>query len=433
MCFKRYALYSLGLFIVTCLLLVIIVPLDDTYKLFAWWQVFSFVVWSLFFCVSNRLDSKGMFVLIGIYQLMMSLVLHFYFRNNFSDIWGPGSVDALLYAKMAMIVKDLSLTETIRVIGFYVKDLSDYAFPLFLKYIYWLGGNLLTSNFILVCMNCFFQRLTAIITYKLSYALTNDKHKTNIITLLWAFNTASIYVNVAGLKEPLFLLLCMSAMWGVCKIKRTQHVCWHLFTWALIASLWFFRYYVSLFFIIIYVGYILFPKVWNKYFALICLSAIVLCIYGANLLVQFFPEIYYANMYVDGIYAASGTLFRCVSYVLTFLGPIPKLFDVADGNVLFMIVYTFVKFFFSIFAILGSWMMVRKKETQYYPLIAICLFQILLLIVSGHIMDYRFTYVTMPCFFILMIEGMKYQFKWATRLYPLFAVMVVVLFNLGAY
>ena len=83
MCFKRYALYSLGLFIVTCLLLVIIVPLDDTYKLFAWWQVFSFVVWSLFFCVSNRLDSKGMFVLIGIYQLMMSLVLHFYFRNNF--------------------------------------------------------------------------------------------------------------------------------------------------------------------------------------------------------------------------------------------------------------------------------------------------------------------------------------------------------------
>ena len=433
MALKSYFLYTLGLFFLAYCFLFISISQDSTYYLFAWWQGISFLVFGLFGLSSVHLDKKGLFLLIGIYQLMMSLALHFYFRNNFSDIWGPGSVDALLYAKMAMIVKDLSLTETIRVIGFYVNDLSDYAFPLFLKYIYWLGGDLLTSNFILVCMNCFFQWVTAVITYKLSYSLTNDKYKTYIITILWAFNTASIYVNVAGLKEPLFLLLCMSTMWGIYKTKRTGYIGWKLFTWILIASLWFFRYYVSLFFIIIYVGYILFPKVWNKHFALICLSAIILCIYGANLLVQFFPEIYYANMYVDGIYAASGTLFRYASYVLAFLSPIPKLFEVSDGKMLLMIVYTFVKFFFSIFAIMGAWFMIKNKEERYYPLIAICLFQILLLIVSGHTIDYRYTYITMPCFFILMIEGMKYRFKWIARLYPLFAVMVVILFNLRTY
>ena len=41
--------------------------------------------------------------------------------------------------------------------------------------------------------------------------------------------------------------------------------------------------------------------------------------------------------------------------------------------------------FFSIFVLLGSYFFIKHKKTQFYPLISIVLFNVLLLIVSGHI------------------------------------------------
>lgn len=160
--------------------------------------------------------------------------------------------------------------------------------------------------------------------------------------------------------------------------------------------------------------------------------AIVICLFFSVYLETYFPEIYYANLATDKMYS-SGYIFRFASYLLAFLSPIPKMFDLTTPQSAIMLLYSFVKFFFSVFAIVGSIILIRKRMEKYYPLIAICLFQVLMLIVSAHTIDYRYPYVTMPCFFILMIVGLDYQQKWLTRLFPIFATMIIIAFNLRAF
>ena len=47
--------------------------------------------------------------------------------------------------------------------------------------------------------------------------------------------------------------------------------------------------------------------------------------------------------------------------------------------------------------------------------------------------EYRYSYVIMPCFFILMIAGMEYRNKYLTTVYLFFSAFIILLFNLRLY
>ena len=198
----------------------------------------------------------------------MSTILHIYFVYIENNVLGY-SVDTALYFEIASHTYDLSINDTIKALQHHFKDISDYGYPFFLKYVYSLGGNHLNTFRILLFLNCIFQTFACHFIYKICKILDINTINIKWIILMWGMNSASIYLNVSGLKEPLFMLLCTAAIYYVYKIKASKSFVSHIVFALLVLNIWFFRYYISLFLIIIYIGYILIHKIWNKLFALI--------------------------------------------------------------------------------------------------------------------------------------------------------------------
>ena len=216
-------------------------------------------------------------------------------------------------------------------------------------------------------------------------------------------------------------------------MKQKKNLENFIFAFVFILSTWFFRYYVTLFLIIIGFSYLFFSNIYKKYFPWFCAFAIIVCLVLTDVLVNYMPEIYYSQLRTEEVYTNAGGLFRYVSYLLAFLSPIPKFVNMETPHLCIMIMYSTVKYFFSIFAIVGIYYMIKLKKVEFYPLISIYLFHVLLLIVSGHTVDYRYPYIIMPCFFILMIEGFKYQKMLLTYSYLFFSVVMVIFYNLRMY
>ncbi len=393
------------------------------------WQLFSIVFWSISLKIGLMLKKNQMLLWVFLFQLILSFSLHFFFLHYTNDLLGYNAVDSVLYSDLANKTKNLDFEGALVEIGNTFSDLSDYGWPVFLKYIYWIGGDTLTSMRILILVNCIIQWFTTLLVYNLSVNIVNDTYKAHLISLLWGLNLCSTYLNVSGLKETLFTLLCTLSLFYIYKCKRKPYN--HILFWVSIASTYFFRPYMTFFFVIIYLGYCIFPYIYNRLFAWMCVAAIVLCLFFTSLLVYQFPEIYYAILNTSEN-APSG-LGMYIYWLLAFLGPLPKFFNMETPQVLIMITYTILKFSLSIFGLLSCICFIKNKQTKYYPLISIYLFTVLLLIVSGHYVNYRYSYIIMPAFFILMVEGIQFRKKWIVEVYCICTSMIMLIFNLKLY
>jgi hypothetical protein len=429
---NRFLFLTIGLSLFLYLIVVILSNNNVDTGVFIW-QFFTLIAFLFSFKIARKIEGRGLYVYLFLYQVVLSFILHYFYKLYVGTPYGFNAVDSILYSQIAQQISDLNFKDSLRVIGSYFDDLSDYGFPLFIKYIYYItNGSQDSALKILIFLNCFFQTMVCYLTYKIALPMVgNDTSK--LIVLLWGLNTASIYVNASGLKEPLFLFLCMASMYYIYLSKQKKNLKNLFFTTLFILSTWLFRYYVTIFLAIIAFGYLQFSTIYKKYFSLFCVIAIVLCLVLTDVLVNYMPEIYYSLRRTEDTYSNAGGLFKYISYVLAFLSPIPKFTNMETPQMLIMIMYSIIKYFFSVFAIIGIYYMIKFKKTEFYPLISIYLFHVLLLIVSGHTIEYRYSYVIMPCFFILMIEGFKYQRKLITYMYLVFSIMIILFFNLKMY
>lgn len=431
---KRIDRYINISFIATLILYIMIglcVEVKD--KGLVLWQVltsFSFI----YLCkIGSKLNIRSVYLLIFIYQLFFSYCLFAYNITFLNTPFGYNAVDSILYSNLANFIRFLNFKDSWNYLYNYFGEYSDLGFPIYLRFIYKLAnGNIINAFNLLILFNCIFQVITVIITYKLA-SLHIGKTKRKWVILLWGLNSASIYFNVSGLKEPLFLMICMLTMLSIYKLRYHNSLFNFTITLLLITILYLFRSYVSIFFLFILLGFIFFRLFYEKYFSVICLSIIILCIFLTELLVAYFPELYYAIMHNNETYNSSGVIFQWISYILAFLSPIPKFYEIITPQNLITLTYSIVKFFFSIYAFYSVWNILKTKETKFYPLITISLFQFVLLIVSGHTIDYRYPYITMPCFYILMVEGFTYNYKTINKLYFIFSILIIIIFNLRAY
>lgn len=424
--------YLLSATILYCLIgLVVVITAPNPNPYVIGWQVLSISFFFGTLIIGLKLSLKNIFITIFLYQIIMSIVLHVYFIHIEQNIMGYNA-DTELYFRLAAATQNHSIFQSLEIIKKTLDDPSDHGFPLFLKYVYAIGGNDLNTFRVLLIINCVFQTLTCIVIAKISSFLGISRSNVKWIVLMWGLNSASIYLNVSGLKEPLFVLLCTSCMYSLYKIKTTKPIRYHMCFFLLVASIWLFRYYISLFFIIIYMGYVMFPKLWNNLFAAMCIVAFIVCIGLTEFLVNYFPEINYAIMESEQLLPGSKVA-RMIYYLLAFLSPIPKFYSEVTLQEPLLVMFAIEKFSFSVFALIGAYVLIKKHETKYYPLMAIILFNTLLLIVSAHLIEYRYSYIILPMYFILMIESFSYRKRLITNLYLIFSCLIVFFFNMKIY
>lgn len=372
------------------------------------WQA----VTSFAFCYSLYI-SRGWNVSITLgyifaYQLFFSYVLQGIFRAEGVSVFGYQPVDALLYDKIAQACYRSSLIETIGYIRHYLSSLSDLGFPIYMKYIYELAGGAEGGVVLLVFCNVIAQVLTTWILYRLGVILLNSREYSVLLAILWGCNTASTYYSVAGLKEPLFTLLCTVAIYFFYKIRENKRRWrYHMAFLLGVAAICFLRYYMSLFFLIIYIGFVFFDRLAIQYFKSMSIVAVLLCLVFTNVLANYFVEIKYAMLATETLFGGQGVLFKLVSYLLSIVSPIPRFINMEYSGDLLVVAFSIVKFFCALYALGGVYRIIKMQQVQFYPLISILLFTTLLLIVSGHMLDYRYGYIVFPCFYLLAVYGMK--------------------------
>lgn len=396
------------------------------------WQIVTSLTFLFSLSITKRWSISLVLAYVFVYQLLFSYVLQEIFRLEGASIFGYQALDSLLYDKIARACYRSSLSETVAYIAYDLPDVSDLGFPLYLKYIYGLAGDPEKGVLLLVFCNVVAQVLTTWLLYMLGMMLLQSRKQSVLLAVLWGCNTASIYYNVAGLKETLFAFLCTGAIYLFYKAKEERRVWYHLIFLLLVASIWFFRYYMSLFFLIVYVGFIFFTKLSNTCFKWLCMAAILLCIVFTEILGNYFVEIKYAMMGTEEFFMGKGVLFKLMSYILAFICPIPRLFNMDYSGDLLVVTFSMVKFFGAIYTLLGVYRIIKTKQTQFYPIITLILFTSLLLIVSGHMLDYRYGYIVFPCFFLLMVYGMKQLVlsKHVLLSYLCVALLLTIMFNL---
>lgn len=428
--FVNYLIVAFGCYLLVALGVLFMRPVQD-YNILMW-QILSIPSSIVFISIGWRLAYRSVFPLIFCFHLVFSYLLFIDFKYIVGDFLGYNAVDSLLYSNIAQKTCDLSLRQFVNVLENYLDSLSDYGFPFFLKHVYWIaGGDSELGHILLIFCNCCLQTFTCYFTGKIAHIVCDNLESVKLIVLLWGMNPCSIFLNSSGLKEPLFGFLCMSIMWGIYRCHDSRSVIKHIILLFLIGVSWFFRNYMTLFFLFIYVGYCIFPFLYKRLFLIIALVSFILCIGFTSILVDYFPEIYYAMLQSEEVLPSG--MGKYVYYILAFLAPIPKFYNIETPQMLLVVGYSMLKFSCSVFAIVASWYWIKMKSLKFFPLINIFLFTVIMLIVSAHYIDYRYAYPIMPCFFILIIEGLKFIKYKIAYLYLFMSVLVVLLFNLKLY
>lgn len=427
---KRYLYVGI---LITFLLQVALLTNNTLEPLIVIWQLGGMLIFLASLHLVQKLSINAALFYIAAYQLALSFILLQIFDSELSLKFNFGSVDTELYNKIGLQAAQLPLAKVFDVIGFYLEDISDQGYPLFISILYriWDGDTERVRLFLLI-LNVGFQTLTVYLIYDIAKIVGLRHGETMWIIGLWGLNGASLYFNVSMLKEPLFLLLCTAVMHSIYKVKSSGGIMWHLSVVLFITLTWFFRYYMSLFFIIIYLGYYWFPRIYNKYFAVVCITAMIICIVLPQILGSYIPAIDSVVGSSSSFYQSKGLAFRIFSIPVTFLGPIPRFYSPLYVIEQFLFTFSIPKFFLSGLAIWGGVKAIQNNDYRVYPLISIFLFTSLLLIVSLHMLDYRYIYIILPCAYILMTLGARQR----TNLYPIYmaaATVILFLFNMQLY
>lgn len=427
--FLNYLITAFGCYLVIAIGLSFVQPVQD-YNILIW-QILLITGSIIFISLGWRLTYQSIFLLIFFFQLFFSFFLYLDFKYIVGNPLGYNAIDSLAYSELAQETCNLSFENSISVLENHLDSFSDFGFPIFLRYVYRIARGAELGHILLIFCNCLFQTATCHLTGKMAYKVCSDFDSSKITVLLWGINPCSIYLNASGLKEPLFAFLCIGIMYGIYQSHDSRSITRHIKLLILIGFSWLFRNYMTLFFLFIYIGYCIFPFLYRKFFSSICVLSFTLCIGLTSVLVAYFPEIYYAMLQSEEVLPSG--IGRYAYYMLAFLAPIPKFFNVTTPQMLLVVGYSILKFSFSVFAIIGSWYWIKNKSIQYFPLINIFLFTVIMLIISAHYIDYRYAYPIMPCFFILMIEGLKYRKKLIPYMYLIISLVIVVMFNLKLY
>lgn len=358
-------------------------------SLFAFW---------IFYGIGIKLHHiSSLLLLIFIYQFIFSAFLFY------SQAFEPNP-DYYTYSAWAWEPIQYHYHNYVEYISRETRDISDWGYPIFLNMVYNLAGGKHDGDLLMCICNIFINVFTLIFLWKLVCRMFNAKIA-KLTVLLWGLNVYNIWFNVTGLKEVIFTFFMMGAfyfLYNVSNTNRLKDSCW-LFVFVLMTV--FFRYYVTIFFILIYIASVFFRRLYENYFTILILLAFIFIIIGVDILAYFIPEA--ALVYEDQIrvWGSNGVLFSLMNVYSAFTAPYPA-FTSSNQNVnLLTLLFSILKVSLSFWGIYGIYLLIKNKQTKIYPLINILLLNIFLTIISGFSLNYRYMHITMPLYFIFIIYG----------------------------
>ncbi len=406
-----YALFFLAL-----VTLNFLIPPSSEIVIFQLVSCFSSI---FFFIVGLRFDKNSLFVWITLFHIL--ILFHIYLLDIADQ-----PEDYFFYKSHAENTLNLSTGQVWNYYNNLNLDISDRGYSFFLYYLYRLFGREWGDLFVIVVkliLNiwvCFF-------IWRLSL-LAFGKNAAKIVLLLWGINIYSVYFESSGLKESVFVFFTTAASYYLYLLTDKIKFQWLLLFVIFVGFTVFFRVYVTIFFILSFIGYFVFRRLYVTYFALFCIFLYTIIFIGTTLIVMIVPEVKGFLIEREDVY--SGLVGNTLNVINAFIGPYPA-FRYSDQLVnLQTSFFAVFKLSFSLFAILGIVYSIHNKLYRLYPVINVVIYNMLLTIISGFSLNYRYMHITMPLFFMFIPYGISCCYrKWLICIYLIAGFILTFLYN----
>jgi hypothetical protein len=378
---------------------------------------------AIFLFGSLNVSIKGILALVFLYQLVLSVLLYNYFLYVYGDPFGFNPVDSLFYLNLAEYALNHSLGDLISYMQSQNIEIADYGFPFIRFFIFKLAGSLNAGIVFMVFVNIISVTLGSWYLYKLSLFFLKNK-SSKVVVLLWGLNSCSVYINVRGCKESIFVTLLIIAMYQLYSYYRKKNISSLFLSVIFIGATIFFRIWLTAFFVII----ILFKPIYSgncKRFALLMVIVLTIITTYANYFISAFSPVMERLLLRQENSSNRFGNMLLINMITGFLGPYPSILQSTDQNTFFWASYAGFKTFFSLFALYGGWYILKNQITKLYPLFFYIFFNILLVVGSVRSFSYRFSYTMIPFFFILIVYGFNhFRFKYKTII-PVFYFFII--------
>ncbi len=390
--------------------------------------------------MATRMNIRTLFVFILIYQIFCCLFLREFFLLVTGDELGflENIIDSGAYRDDATITQGLTFSQTLK---FLVEensyDISDYGFPVILRIAYMIGGTQY-GNLVMTGFNILLHTLSTLFLYKTALKFL-EKNLCKIIAILWGFNLISVWINVSGLKETVFLFFIIFTLYYLYRFIDKKSLYSIFFFLAGVAIIALFRIYLSVFFIIIFLMLFLPRNFYKKWMPLIWVGMIIIILNFIAIFSYFFPILQF--IYEMSQTRNEGTgIGGIISLVFPLIGPFPNFLtsqsENANFNTFVFPAFLFIKTLLSIFGIYGIYRIVKEKMTDLYPMLSFFVLNTLLVVITGFELHYRFIYCALPCFIVIVVYGFdKYMqsrsklLRYSIPFYIAFCALIVFLYN----
>lgn len=397
-------------------------------------QCIGFVIFIISTVFAYKLEIKSLFYFILFYQLGCSLLLRFYFILYAGDELGYAEtiIDSGLYRDLAISFKDRSYIDLYYYLTSEGYSASDLGFPFFIQLAYSIGGAQY-GNLVMIIFNSICHTLSTYMIYRLSLKFLSS-NESKIIAVFWGLNLISIWLNVSGLKETIFSMIVIYTMFIYYKFyynKSIRNLA--LFVMGVV-GVWFFRYYLSLFFILVFIAPYVLRASYKKLLPTLLILGFVFAMTAISILGAILPELSGVDNALEQRSSEMSLIERYLTYFLAFIGPVPTIINATNVASIIFAITVFVKMILNGFGIYGIYIILKEKLSRFYPLLIFFTLNTILIIITGFSLNYRYSYLSMPFFIIISVYGFsRYkEFKYGKLcfiLYTLFVFALIVLFN----
>lgn len=398
-------------------------------------QVFIgvFYVGNLLLCTKiNNIRMSTMLVFVN--MLMLSCTLRMLFWDYTNDPYDGIVCDTRSYELLAVKNVGISYGQyCLKIIAKYnFDDLGYYSI------LYFLHNLFRDIDFVrnaLLLINAVSLAIMTQLIYKLVLLVGFDSWMANNVATFYGFFPFWIIFSAMGLKEVIFCLLVVSALYSIYKFKDKHSFVNFCLVLLLVASTYLFRFAITLMLILIFVFILIVNETNRKKILVTSFIGIIIFFVFANVILVAFTGISLdavQNVSANRMKGSTGVGgFGWMMQILAALfGPFPNFLRTVGWGFYYSS-GLLLKSLTSIFVLIGSYRIIKNLEWRLYPILLYFIMGIVMLVISSVSFDMRYHITFFPAYVILLFYGLdKIKSKVSFILFSIFIISVVATYNI---
>lgn len=394
--------------------------------------VIAFLFWITFNVVLKVKNGKNIAYIVFLYTLFISVLLRIIHWKFTGVPYGDfGILDTYTYERNAMRFIGRPFSEIFHSLvnlGGMGKD--DMGFSFYMCAWFDLIRDADIVRWLLLLLNSSFIAYSVHLIFKIGTLLKLNVQTSRIVAGFYGLFPFFAVSSAMGLKENLFCLIIVIALYNIFKYKEQHRILTLLNSIFFIVCAYFFRSAISLMLIIVLILTNISNESNKKKMLIVMASMTILMIFSlvtiiskiSDVSLELVTSVAEYRMNSSGITGSIGWLIQGLA---TIIGPFPNFSRSVQYAMYFSSGLT-TKIIFSVFVISALITVIKKYDWKFYSISAYLVMGYIMLLISGTSLDMRYHITFFPAFCLLLGYGLDRCHLKKERLYALCPIITTI-------